>query len=301
VRNHRAACEEYVVHVPYCTPCSESVLRRGTLQIAAGLAGLLIGVSLLLSLPRLASPLSPLNYALSCGVASLLPALILWAVRVPADQEAAWWARPGTLLCTNSAWAKDLAQMNGTQAHPMRLVPPILKVPMSFGALLAAGAAPLLYGYLHPVIVVLNLGASDFELWADDASLGEVSASVLESPAAATRVRLGVGWRHLVARDPGGATLAQRRVELDAGETYLYAPLSSDYCFWLERDEYGRSAEGRRYEPLPVGREFWALPEHIDSWFATNPPVAGDRRSTGGSLTALRQGPCTERPPQIPR
>lgn len=95
-----------------------------------------------------------------------------------------------------------------------------------------------------------------------------------------------------IARD--GHLLSDRRVALTGGGQHLYVPGSPQACFWLEFTSYGRQqVSGPRRMELARGAEFWALAESVDTWFAPSPlPAADDNRSSGGRLTALRQGPC---------
>ena len=62
---------------------------------------------------------------------------------------------------------------------------------------------------------------------------------------------------------------------------------------------YGRDAT-RSVRPLVSGARFFALDTDVDSWFVASPePPAFDRRSSGGTLTALRQSPCARAPESV--
>jgi len=86
-------------------------------------------------------------------------------------------------------------------------------------------------------------------------------------------------------------------VRLVSGAMHFYAPASNGYCFWLEHTHYGRAKSFENdIEPLAGPSRFWVLARRVDTWFSPNPPATDDDRSTGGSLTALRQGPCNVAP-----
>ncbi len=301
----RESSAERQLLVPYCSACAERLLRQGTAQAVASVVSVVLAVTLILTLPRLAPSLPLLGYTAVALVAALIPPAIVWAVR-PAVREsgatsvgrAAWWSKH-KFCCTNQRWVEQISGVIGAP-KPRALRVPVVVPSMFAGAGLVLVGAPLAYDYLHPQVIALNLGAPEFELLADGVVVGRVVATSLESPEAGLRFRLGVGQRELLARTLGGRTLLSEQVELEAGKTYLYAPLSEEYCFWLEHDDYGRrAAPERHYRVLPQDREFWALPREIDSWFSANPLVTSDKRSTGGSLTALRQARCEESPPEV--
>ena len=117
------------------------------------------------------------------------------------------------------------------------------------------------------------------------------SAATTESASAGVDVTIPAGWRDLEARSIRGERLATARVRIQAGRQHLFAPGSPGYCFWLESTTYGRRVGATRIEPLEGHGRFWTLPQGVDTWFVPNPPAASaDAVSTGGVLTALRQG-----------
>ncbi|MEN9579122.1 MAG: hypothetical protein RJA70_2131 [Pseudomonadota bacterium] len=296
------------VLVPYCTECSDALLRHGTVQIASTLAAVVLVVSVLLTLPRLMPTLGVWGYAAIALFVGGAPPIVAILVRVrsanlPVRERAVWWWSGTVLACTQQTWAEQLANTN-ERPHTMALG----RVPrhsalMGSGVVLALVLAPTLFTFLHPMTLVLNLASDDLELLVDGRPLGHVPVTSLESPYAGLRVRVGVGSRSLQVRDAQGRILVTSAAQLEAGKTYLFAPLADAYCFWIERDHYGRSAQAggpeREYERLPQGRDLWELPGPIDSWFSKNPEAPQDRRSTGGTMTALRQARCTETPQEV--
>jgi hypothetical protein len=122
-------------------------------------------------------------------------------------------------------------------------------------------------------------------------------------------LRIPAGKHTLEARPlDGSEPFEVRQVAFNAAGSYLFAPVSDEFCFWLETDQYGRKPEsqsksaatdvaaGGRYQALPVGRHFWQLPSRIDTWFGDNPAVGNDAVSSGGSMVALRQARCSQLP-----
>jgi hypothetical protein len=97
-----------------------------------------------------------------------------------------------------------------------------------------------------------------------------------------------------------GSALAHLLVEFQSGATHLFAPGAVATCFWLETTGYGQEQLVKpSYQPLPSEDHFWVLPGGIDTWFAANPaPSDPQSHSSGGLLTALRQAPCAEAPPE---
>jgi hypothetical protein len=174
--------------------------------------------------------------------------------------------------------------------------------------LLCVGAAPQAYAFLFPSLLVLNLAPTEFELVVDGRSRGRVEPSSLESREAGLRLRIPAGKHTLAARPlDGSAPFEVRQVAFNAAGSYLFAPVSDEFCFWLETDQYGRTQDpaaaaatsSRKYQALPVGHHFWQLPTRIDTWFGDNPAVGNDAISSGGSMVALRQARCNQLPDAV--
>lgn len=291
--------------VPYCVRCFRLASREDTRRFAAALSSVMLAVTLLLTLPRLWAAAGFWWYALLALVGTCLPIVVVLIVqpRPAGDQtssgRAVWWDRELSVVCTSPSWAQALAQGNERE---VQLRTAVRSQPWALfsGALLVVLAAPVLYAFQHPEVVVLNLGTESFAMLVDGTPLARVEVTSLESSASGQRLRLTAG-RHrvsLVAAD--GSVLHEEDVAVRAGHVHLYAPLSVEHCFWLERDTYGRvKEEGARFRPLPEGRRFWALPVDVDNWFAANPLASTDERSSGGTMTALRHAPCEQAPPEV--
>jgi hypothetical protein len=116
----------------------------------------------------------------------------------------------------------------------------------------------------------------------------------VETPDAGTRIRLWPGRHELVATAADGTRIDVRTERFVGGGTYLYVPVSTEQCFWVQHDAYG---EAKAVLPplveLEAGRAFYRLPGDIDAWFVPNPPPSTvDRRSSGGTRTAVRMARC---------
>ena len=87
-------------------------------------------------------------------------------------------------------------------------------------------------------------------------------------------------------------------VRLAWGASYLFAPLPSDQCFWIQQTAYGRSRRTAvPFRELQRDRQIWPLPETVDAWFVPNPPPNPlDKVSSGGVRIAVRQGRCGVEP-----
>ncbi len=291
--------------IPYCARCAADAARLDTTQFAAILASVVLVVTLLLTAPRLFVDLSLPSYALMVGLGAVLPFTLLGAFRPTAREKqtssgrAAFFDSRGQLVCFNEGWAKDLAR--GLDEKPAakavrepRVAPWMLGV-----AVIGTAITPSLHSFNYPSLIVLNFGDGPTELFVDDRHVGSVEATSLESQEAGTRLRLAAGTHTVEARSLEGKLLQRTDVRLQGGALHLLKVLGREYCFWLEEDSYGQSAEKRRYQSLSAGRDFWVIPARIDSWFAANPSTAEDGRSSGGTMTALRHAPCEEAPEEV--
>jgi hypothetical protein len=153
----------------------------------------------------------------------------------------------------------------------------------------------------YPPLRVVNLTGAEISIYVDGEPFGVVQPSSAESSRAGLQTRVAAGLRTLEARNSEGQPLEHLQVRVEAGQTHLFAPASRGFCFWLESTRYGRAtAPDRPLLALDPGQRFWVLRTPVDSWFAPNPlPGAEDERSTGGVLTALRQGRCGDVPPGL--
>lgn len=307
-QTEREAHKGREVLVPYCSACGDALLRHGTLRIASALAAVVLVVTVLLTLPGVAPNLGVVSYAAIAVCSGVLPPLVAVLFRPGARddaqfrQRAVWWNSAGSLVCTQKAWAEQLARENQIALTQAGGRVPRFSALMLSGSVLALILAPTLFTFLHPLTVVLNFGADEVEFWVDGQPRGRLPTTQLETAQAGVRVRIGAGVRTLEFRSAEGQVLATTQAPFEVGKAYLFAPLADGFCFWIERDHYGKSASGtpeREYERLAPGAKLWALPGPIDSWFSKNPDAPPDQRSTGGTLSALRQAPCTETPAEV--
>jgi len=294
----RADSEPLVV--PYCATCDLRWGRLRTRTLSFSVAACLMALTLTGVLPVLFERMSFAAYALVVVLGSLGPALLAFVLalrRLPTEHPPAACRAEGAavrfiskleLACRNPDFAAALAARHGSvptlERAPLDLPSPWLGA----GALLAFAMAWLLHPLHYPSLRVVNLSATE-------------QPTSAESSRAGLETRVAAGPRTLEARDAQGSVLERLEVRFEAGRTHLFAPRSEGYCFWLESTNYGRApAPDKPLLALDPAPHFWVLELPIDSWFSPNPSAAaGDDRSTGGVLTALRQARCSELPPKL--
>jgi hypothetical protein len=153
------------------------------------------------------------------------------------------------------------------------------------GALLWAGRAPtlrLINPHGEPVLLLI-----DGKEW------GWIPPSSTETPGAGRSLRLAPGLHKLTFRSASGAPLDELQPDLYPSGHYLVAPGESDQCFWIEHTAYGQAQpQAPPLRKLPPEQRIWALPDEVDAWFFPTPPPSSDRRSSGGTRTAVRQSRC---------
>jgi hypothetical protein len=291
------------IKVPHCHACRQRSLRRGTFNIAVSLAAVLVTACFAGVAPLLWPGASLWVYLLATLLLSALPAavgLLLFGDAVRADvQHAVWWMSDGALACVDGPFARRLLASSplatGGRCHGHRSA----SGAVALGPVLALLICPPLYYWFHPLLVVLNLGLAPLTLHVDGAPYADVEPTLREAPGAGARLRLPRGAHTLEVFNRTGLRVAHAQIRLEGLRAHLYAPVSDTYCLWLERTRYGRD-RGRDATVLRSGRGFWRFEEPIDSWFIPSPdPIASDRRSSGGTLTAVRYALCHDAPSQV--
>jgi hypothetical protein len=265
------------------------------------------------ALPVLFVSLSFTGYACAVALGSLAPLALyvvlalrpaaVHAMKDPcrADAPAAFWTARRELACQNEEFALAVAARQGAAWRVGRAAVAPPSAWLALPPVLALASAWILYPMHYPVLRVVNLSPVELSIYVDGKPFGVVQPSSAESSRAGLRTRVPAGARTLEARTPAGEALEQLRVHFEAGQSHLFAPASQGFCFWLESTRYGRAPDpASPLAALDPDQRFWVLRQPIDSWFAPNPvPGAADERSTGGVLTALRQGRCAELPPAL--
>lgn len=293
------------ISVHYCDECLRHASAARTRVLSTWLASSVLGVTSALSLPVL---LAGIDTALVCGVsvlAALLPVVlaVVWRRRPRESHctagEAVWWRRKHELVCENQRYARAAARHNALETATAERPRWRWSAWYWVGPLATLIALPASIMFNSATVRVLNLTRADYVLVVDGRPLAVVKRTSAESPAAGRELRIGAGRRHLMAITVDGELLSERYVSLAGGGQHLFSPANDAVCFWLEFTSYGRQQPvGPRTLALAAGAAFWVLPEQVDTWFAPSPlPVADDKRSSGGRLTALRQGPCSSRLP----
>lgn len=159
---------------------------------------------------------------------------------------------------------------------------------------LVALVALLLWRSRYPTLRVVNSTADPLLLIIDEKQrilLPPVSA---ETPEAGVVLRLSPGSHKLEALHEDGSSFDRLDVALPAASMYLMAPGMTDQCFWIQHTAYGQAKPTMPpLRLLPREQRIWAVPDEIDAWFFPTPaPSSLDRRSSGGTRTAIRQARC---------
>jgi hypothetical protein len=293
--------------VGYCEECAEHQASASSRILALGLASLLLGLATAAGFPLLAPRAGLFVLVLMACLAALLPLAFLFfrehEIEAPhvARGKAVVWERGPNLWCASERYGERVAALNASRPLPAVARENLGSAWLSAGPLLGIGAACLSYFIYHPLLRVINLGSARIEVAVDGARLVSVDATSNESPSAGALVRVPAGQHVLtVSSAVDGSALDRVEVEFQSGAVHLFAPGATQTCFWLETTGYGQEQLAKpSYQPLASENHFWALPGGIDTWFAANPvPSEPSPRSSGGLLTALRQAPCAEAPPE---
>lgn len=299
--------------VPYCAECHARFGRLRTRTLSFAVAGCLLAMTFAGALPVLFDSLSFAGYACAVALGSLVPAAlyVVLALRpvaahakkdpCRAEAPAAFWTARQELVCRNEEFASAVAARHRAAWRASRAPVAGPSAWLALAPVLALASAWILYPMHFPVLRVVNLSPVELSIYVDGEPFGVVQPTSAESSRAGLRTRVPAGARTLEARTPAGDALEHLRVHFEAGQSHLFAPASQGYCFWLESTRYGRApGPASPLAALDPELPFWVLRQPIDSWFAPNPvPGAADERSTGGVLTALRQGRCAEVPPAL--
>lgn len=303
-RAERRRADGQSIIVPYCAECHRHACATATRTLAVGLSSALLSLTAALTLPLcyewMSAALYLLAMALLVGAPLALGGLVASGPGDPphAPGRAAWWLRDGTLACIDERWAEDLAELNRATVTVASAAERLWSPWMLAAPVAVLVACPFVIDYLRPEVRVLNLTEQRMVLFVEGRRLAFIGPSSAESPSSGVDIRVPAGSRTLEARSVDGSSLERSVVRLQAGRQHLFAPGSPEYCFWLERTSYGRQGSfTARTQPLAGPSRFWTLPDDVDTWFSPNPPAAsGDAVSTGGALTALRQGRCLDGP-----
>src|SRR5690606_4190971 len=194
--------------------------------------------------------------------------------------------------------AEHLARA-GLRPRALLLPPLAYHIGAALVLALALGASALAHRWHHPRVWIVNLTREPLWIAVDGELRAAVDPAGSDPARAALQLRLPRGERALEAFDDRHRRVASVRARVDGGRDHVYAPASDAFCFWLESTGYGRDAT-RHVQPLFSESRFFALDADVDSWFTAAPePPRSDRRSTGGTLTALRQSPCARAPERV--
>lgn len=287
--------------VPYCSTCrGEQPRQAAAARVRAALA-LALGVACALVVPLAWPELSLGGLLIAAGACCLLPLALTGFGAARSRRAARVWGVPflGTIV-EQPSFATRLAQLNALRARRLWLPPLSYRVPWWSLPVLVLGLAAASHVWHHPRLRVVNISAGWLWVEADGLPRLAVPAAPLGGASLAS-VRLPSGRRRLVVRDERGQLVAETWASLVGGREHLFAPGAVEHCFWLERTGYGKDATSVLV-PLAAPTRFYTLEGEVDSWFSEPPEAAAiDRRSSGGTLTALHQSPCAQAPIAVRR
>jgi hypothetical protein len=292
----------------YCDECAEHQAAAASRVLALALASLILALVVAAGLPLLAPRVGAVGLVSASVFAAVLPLVLLLLPALAPDAphtaraRAVTWERGQRLWCADARYGGRVAELNGARAVPAARREDLGSPWLSAGPLLGIGAACLSYFVYHPLLRVINLGSARIDVSVDGARLVSVDATSNESPSAGALVRVPAGQHVLsVSSAVDGSLLARVPVEFQSGESHLFAVGAVDTCFWLETTGYGAEQLAKpSYQPLKSESHFWVLPGGIDTWFSPNPASSDPHsHSSGGLLTALRQAPCADAPPEV--
>lgn len=295
----RASVASDAAHPHYCSTCRDTHARQAAHARALAAVAVLAGIATALAFPLIEPRASLAGHLLATAALALLPLAGLGSAR----SLAAW----GSVARVHGlgpfgTCVERRALVGHLHAGRWRVLwlPPIAyRIGWVLIPALALGLAALAHDWHHPRLWVINLTRERLWLAVDGVLAAALDPAGNDPARAALELRLPRGERELEAFDERHQRVASVRAVLQGGREHLYAPASAAFCFWLESTGYGRDAT-RSIRPLASGARFFALDIDIDSWFEASPaPPAFDRRSSGGSLTALRQSPCARAPESV--
>lgn len=289
----------------YCSTCLAAQAKHTGTALVLGGTAVLCGVVIALGFPLL-WPRAALGWHLcAAGAGSLLPLAALGSgSQARADDGGARrvWPIAGIgAVVERPELAQRLASESGSTPRALWLPPIAYRVGWWLLPALALGLALLADGWHHPRLRVINLGREALWLLVDGERHVALEPAGIDPRRAAVLVRVPSGDHELSALNADGRVVAATRARLESGREHLYAPASAGRCFWLQITGYGRDAT-ESVSPLLSEARFFALDAEVDVWFSDTPERSGaDRRSTGGTLTTLRQSPCERAPEAVRR
>jgi hypothetical protein len=278
----------------YCDLCADAQASAETRRLAWQLSTSLLCVALSTSLAlRLGSLAVLLQVAgtLGCGLLSF-GLLLSLDRRLCSPLLVAQGAPRVRLLARRRRYLDQLAE-----EPPAKVSAPT--PPGSLRRLFPLVAGLLWLAALHlfgtAKIIVVAEGIEPAIVTIDHRKRAVVAGMVEERPGRVRAVSTLGGRRHIaVFRDDGDALLEQD-VTIWPTNTYIAAKLPSDWCFFIETQEYGSAGEAHTLQKLHPPGPVWELPISVDRWFAPTDPRP-DLATSGGVRRALRLLPCSRSP-----
>jgi hypothetical protein len=288
-------------HPAYCSTCLDTHARQAARALSLAAVAVLTAVATALAFPLLEPRASLAGHLLSAAALALLPLAGLGSAR----SLGAWGSAPrvhglgplGTCVERRAL----IGHLRAGRWRALWLPPIVYRIGWLLIPALAVGLSVLAHDWHHPRLWVINLTRERLWLAVDGVLSAALDPAGNDPARAALELRLPRGERELEAFDEHHQRVASVRAVLQGGREHVYAPASVAFCFWLESTGYGRDAT-RSIRPLTSDARFFALTTDVDSWFVASPePPVFDRRSSGGTLTALRQSPCARAPESVRR
>lgn len=297
----RASEASDAAHPVYCSTCRDTHARQAARALAFGAIAVLTGIVTALALPLLEPQASLAGHVLAAAALALLPLAGLGSAR----PIGAWGSAPRVHglgpLGTCVERRVLIGHLRAGRWRVLWLPPIAYRIGWLLVPLLAVVLSVLTHDWHHPRLWIINLTRDRLWLAVDGVLTAALDPAGNDPARAALELRLPRGARALEAFDERHQRVASVRAVLEGGREHLYAPASAAFCFWLESTGYGRDAT-RSIRPLSSDARFFALDTDVDSWFVASPePPAFDRRSSGGTLTALRQSLCVRAPESVQR
>jgi hypothetical protein len=286
-----------------CSTCAAAQARHASAALVLGAAGVLFGVAAAFGFPLLWPRAPLLGHVFAACFAALLPVLGLAST---SRRRALWGSPPRVWRLADVGGIVERGELaarlaSGRRARSLWLPPIVYRVHWWPLPALAALCALLAHGWQHPRLWVINLTAEPLQLLVDGQFEAALAPAGLDVARAVVVLRLPRGEHSFATRTADGRVVTTVNGRLESGKDHLYAPASAERCFWLELTGYGRDV-GHALQPLTSRERFFVIDAEVDAWFAESPaPPASDRRSSGGTLTSLRQSPCPLAPESVRR
>jgi hypothetical protein len=143
---------------------------------------------------------------------------------------------------------------------------------------------------------ILVGGDESATLLVDSRKVAVVKRANSEDPRAGGIVKVMGGQRAIELITRGGRPVAQAKVTIWPGRTYIVGYLPTDHCLFWEELNYGDKGRRHRLNRLRGSGPIWELDRAVDSWFMPLAAEGDEEENTpstsGGTRQAIRLLPC---------